>query len=298
MKMPILPPLPLASRHLLLASAIALAAGCAGLPDQRLAQEALERGDLATAQSNYQALAAMGYADAQVGLADMQVASGDSAQQAKAESSTARPRRPRRGPARAGKWLAAKPGASDAEHREAERLLSQAFEQGETVPWCRSSCSTCNTRSPGRKSTRSSASTSGARADARRPTWRRSSSTAQGTYAQHLGEIEQVCQRWLRRMDVCWYELATVYQMQGNAEKQKALLEQLRAAYKAGRVPGERVDSVAGMLADGELGQPDPQTAQALLEEIAPSYPRPGSAWPSCSTTIPTRATWKRCSAT
>ncbi|HCE7158436.1 TPA: alginate biosynthesis protein AlgK, partial [Pseudomonas aeruginosa] len=84
MKMPILPPLPLASRHLLLASAIALAAGCAGLPDQRLAQEALERGDLATAQSNYQALAAMGYADAQVGLADMQVASGDSAQQAKA----------------------------------------------------------------------------------------------------------------------------------------------------------------------------------------------------------------------
>ena len=86
--------------------------------------------------------------------------------------------------------------------------------------------------------------------------------------------------------------------MQGNAEKQKALLEQLRAAYKAGRVPGERVDSVAGVLADGELGQPDPQTAQALLEEIAPSYPRPGSAWPSCSTTIPTRATWKRCSAT
>ncbi|PXC05291.1 alginate biosynthesis protein, partial [Pseudomonas aeruginosa] len=93
-----------------------------------------------------------------------------------------------------------------------------------------------------------------------------------------LGEIEQVCQRWLRRLDVCWYELATVYQMQGNAEKQKVLLEQLRAAYKAGRVPGERVDSVAGVLADGELGQPDPQTAQALLEEIAPSYP---AAWVS-----------------
>ncbi|MBW6190923.1 hypothetical protein KZ855_16545, partial [Pseudomonas aeruginosa] len=53
MKMPILPPLPLASRHLLLASAIALAAGCAGLPDQRLAQEALERGDLATAPVSY-----------------------------------------------------------------------------------------------------------------------------------------------------------------------------------------------------------------------------------------------------
>ncbi len=43
-------------------------------------------------------------------------------------------------------------------------------------------------------------------------------------------------------------------------------------------MPGERVDSVAGVLADGELGQPDPQTAQALLEEIAPSYP---AAWVS-----------------
>ena len=101
----------------------------------------------------------------------------------------------------------------------------------------------------------------------------------QGTYAQHLGEIEQVCQR-LRRMDVCWYELATVYQMQGNAEKQKALLEQLRAAYKA--AGARRAGRLAGMLADGELGQPDPQTAQALLEEIAPSYSRglgqPGQA--------------------
>ena len=278
MKMPILPPLPLASRHLLLASAIALAAGCAGLPDQRLAQEALERGDLATAQSNYQALAAMGYADAQVGLADMQVASGDSAQQAKAESSTARPRRPRRGPARA-KWLAAKPGASDAEHREAERLLSQAFEQGEDsalVPLI-----VLYLQYP--------QSWPEIDPQQRIDQWRARGLPqadlaqiilyrTQGTYAQHLGEIEQVCQRWLRRMDVCWYELATVYQMQGNAEKQKVLLEQLRAAYKAGRVPGERVDSVAGVLADGELGQPDPQTAQALLEEIAPSYP---AAWVS-----------------
>ncbi|MFS2127401.1 hypothetical protein, partial [Pseudomonas sp. Pseusp97] len=33
--------------HLALALAIAAAAGCAGLPDQRLAQEALERGDIA-----------------------------------------------------------------------------------------------------------------------------------------------------------------------------------------------------------------------------------------------------------
>ncbi|MFO5736633.1 alginate biosynthesis protein AlgK, partial [Klebsiella pneumoniae] len=69
--------------------------------------------------------------------------------------------------------------------------------------------------------------------------------------AQHLGENEQVCQCWLRRMDVCWYELATVYQMQGNAEKQKVLVAQLRAAYEAGRVPAQRVDSVGGVLAVG-----------------------------------------------
>ncbi|VFT54669.1 alginate biosynthetic protein AlgK [Pseudomonas aeruginosa] len=79
---------------------------------------------------------------------------------------------------------------------------------------------------------------------------------------------------------MCWYELATVYQMQGNAEKQKVLLEQLRAAYKAGRVPGERVDSVAGVLADGELGQPDPQTARRCWKRSRRATPRPGSAWP------------------
>lgn len=93
------------------------------------------------------------------------------------------------------------------------------------MPWCRSSCSTCNTRSPGRKSTRSSASTSGARGLPQADLAQIILYRTQGTYAQHLGEIEQVCQRWLRRMDVCWYELATVYQMQGNAEKQKALLD-------------------------------------------------------------------------
>ena len=57
-----------------LALAIGLAAGCAGLPDQRLADEAMARGDIATAQANYQALATLGYTDAQIGLADMQAA--------------------------------------------------------------------------------------------------------------------------------------------------------------------------------------------------------------------------------
>ena len=43
-----------------LAMAITLA-GCAGLPDQRLANEALKRGDTVTAQQNYQQLADLGY---------------------------------------------------------------------------------------------------------------------------------------------------------------------------------------------------------------------------------------------
>ena len=62
-----------------LALAIALA-GCAGLPDQRLANEALKRGDTVTAQQNYQQLADLGYSEAQVGLADIQVGTRDPAQ--------------------------------------------------------------------------------------------------------------------------------------------------------------------------------------------------------------------------
>ena len=47
-----------------LAMAIALA-GCAGLPDQRLANEAMKRGDTALAERNYKALSDLGYSEAQ-----------------------------------------------------------------------------------------------------------------------------------------------------------------------------------------------------------------------------------------
>ena len=50
-----------------LALAVSLS-GCAGLPDQRLANEALKRGDTATAAANYRQLADLGYSEAQVGL--------------------------------------------------------------------------------------------------------------------------------------------------------------------------------------------------------------------------------------
>lgn len=261
-----------------LALAVSLAAGCAGLPDQRLADEAMARGDLATAQANYQALATLGYTDAQIGLADLQAANGDTTAQARAEKlyRDAAETSPR-ARARLGKWLAAKPGASEAEHREAEQLLTRAFAEGEdsalvplvvlylqypqTWPKVNPQQRIDQWRAQGLP-----------QADLAQIILYRT----QGTYNQHLGEIEQVCQRWLARMDVCWMELATVYQIQGDTDKQKAHLERLRAAHKAGRVPPERVESVAQVLADADLGKPDPQAAQALLTELAPEFP---AAW-------------------
>lgn len=261
-----------------LALAVSLAAGCAGLPDQRLADEAMARGDIATAQANYQALATLGYTDAQIGLADLQAANGDSAAQARAEKlyRDAAETSPR-ARARLGKWLAAKPGASNAEHREAEKLLTRAFDEGEdsalvplivlylqypqTWPQVNPQQRIDQWRAQGLP-----------QADLAQIILYRT----QGTYNQHLGQIEQVCQRWLTRMDLCWMELATVYQIRGDADKQKAHLAALRAARQAGRVPPERVESVAQVLADGDLGKPDPQAAQALLTELAPEYP---AAW-------------------
>ena len=58
--------------HLVCSLALAVSlAGCAGLPDQRLANEALKRGDTALAQQNYKQLADLGYSEAQVGLAEI-----------------------------------------------------------------------------------------------------------------------------------------------------------------------------------------------------------------------------------
>lgn len=86
-----------------LALAVSLA-GCAGLPDQRLANEALKRGDTALAQQNYQQLADLGYSEAQVGLADIQVDSHDPEQMKKPRRLTAPPPISRHGPRLA--WVA------------------------------------------------------------------------------------------------------------------------------------------------------------------------------------------------
>ncbi|UXY55949.1 alginate biosynthesis TPR repeat lipoprotein AlgK [Pseudomonas tohonis] len=264
----------------MLGAAVALA-GCAGLPDQRLANEALKRGDTATAERNYRQLADLGYVSAQVGLADLQVNSGDPEQMRQAEQiyRQAMDESPR-AKARLGKLLARKPDATPAERQEAAKLLDEAFKAGEpssllplvmlylTFPQ----------------------DFPGVNVQQRIAQWRADGQPeaelaqilfyrSQGTYDQHLGEIEDICKRTLAQADVCYVELATVYQKQGKAEEQKALVAQLMNGYHAGSIPAQRVDSVAQVLADAELGgKPDEGKAQEMLEEIAPAYP---AAWVS-----------------
>ncbi|UCO99304.1 alginate biosynthesis TPR repeat lipoprotein AlgK [Metapseudomonas lalkuanensis] len=264
---------------LLLAAAVALA-GCAGLPDERLAREALKSGDNATAEQNFRQLADLGYADAAVGLADLQVASGDPEQLAKAEQTyrQAMDQSPR-AKARLGKLLARKAELSPAERRETAQLLEESFAAGEessllplVMLYLQYPQDFPEVNVP-----------------ARIAKWRAEGHTqaelaqilfyrTQGTYDQHLGEIEQICTRNLAQADVCYVELATVYQKQGNADAQQKLLEQMMAGYRAGRIPAQRVDSVANVLADADLGKPDDGKAKELLEAVAPTYP---AAWVS-----------------
>jgi alginate biosynthesis protein AlgK len=104
----------------LLSLAIAIGlGGCAGLPDQRLANEALKRGDTAMAEQNYRQLADLGYSDAQVGLADIQVGTRDPEliKQAEATYRAAAATSPR-AQSRLGKLLAVKPNSTEAEQLE------------------------------------------------------------------------------------------------------------------------------------------------------------------------------------
>ncbi|MCY1286706.1 Alginate biosynthesis protein AlgK [compost metagenome] len=265
----------------LLGVAVALAlAGCVGLPDQRLAQEALKRGDTATAEQNYRQLAELGYADAQVGLADLQLESGDPAllRQAEATYRQAADQSPRAA-ARLGRLLASKPGASEAERQEAAQLLLRANAAGEA-----------NTLLPlAMLYLQYPQSFPQVNAQQRISQWRAEGRPqaelaqillyrSQGSYDQHLDEIAQICEAALASSDVCYVELATVYQKRGQADRQQALIERLSSAVQAGTVPAQRVDAVANVLADPSLGAADAQAAQQLLEQVAPSYP---AAWVS-----------------
>lgn len=98
----------------------------------------------------------------------------------------------------------------------------------------------------------------------------------QGTYNDHLGEIEQICTQLITESDACYIELATVYQLQGESEKQQALITRLMNAYHSRAVSPHRVDGVAQVLADADLGKPDENQAKEMLEAISPDYP---AAW-------------------
>ena len=262
-----------------LALAVSLA-GCAGLPDQRLANEALKRGDTALAQQNYQQLADLGYSEAQVGLADIQVDSHDPEQMKKAEATyrAAADISPR-AQARLGRLLVAKPGSTEAEKHEAEGLLKKAFANGEG-----------NTLIPlAMLYLQYPHSFPNVNAQQQISQWRSAGYPeaglaqillyrTQGTYDQHLDEVEKVCKAALATTDICYVELATVYQKRGQPEQQAALLKQMQDGHARGVVSAQRVDSVARVLADASLGKTDEKTAQSLLEGIAPGYP---AAWVS-----------------
>jgi alginate biosynthesis protein AlgK len=266
-------------QRLLLVAALSLA-GCAGLPDQRLANQALQSGDTATAEQNYRQLAELGYADAQVGLADIQQASGDPEllRQAEATYRQAADRSPRAA-ARLGKLLARKPDVSESERQEAEQLLEQAFANGQdsallplTLLYLQYPQSFPSVSVQQRINQWRAAGYPQAEL-AQLMVYR-----TQGNYDQHLDDVQRICKQALSTADVCYVELATVYQKRGQREQQAALLNQLQTAYRSGSVPARRVDDVAQVLADPELGTPDEKTAQQLLEQLAPSYP---AAWVS-----------------
>ena len=257
-----------------LAAAITLA-GCAGLPDQRLANEALKRGDTATAERNYKALADLGYSDAQVGLADLNVATRDPAKLKEAEATyRAAAATSPRAQARLGRLLVAKPDSTQAEREEAETLLKRAAQQGEG-----------NTLIPlAMLYLQYPQSFPNINAQQQIDQWRAAGNPeaglaqvllyrTQGTYDQHLDDVEKICKAALTTTDICYVELATVYQKRAQPDQQAALLEQLKAAHARGAVPATRVDSVARVLADRSLGQTDEKTAKDLLEHIAPANP-------------------------
>lgn len=257
-----------------LAVAIALT-GCAGLPDQRLANEALKNGDTALAEQNYRQLADLGYSDAQVGLADIAVQSGDPQRIKEAEATyRAAAETSPRAQARLGRLLASKPGATEAEHHEAEDLLKKAFASGDTSSL--TPLAMLYLQFPH--------SFPNVNAQQKISEWRAQGYPeaglaqvllyrTQGTYDQHLDEVENICKTALDKVDICYVELVTVYQKRGQNEQRTAVVEQLKSAYSVGRVGAQRVDSVARVLGDASVGTPDEKTAQQLLEQVAPGYP-------------------------
>ena len=170
--------------------------------------------------------------------------------------------------------LAAKPGATEAEHHEAEDLLKKAFASGDTSSL--TPLAMLYLQYPH--------SFPNVNAQQKINQWRAEGYPeaglaqvllyrTQGTYDQHLDDIEKICKAAINSVDICYVELTTVYQKRNQTEQRAALIEQLRSAYAIGSVDAQRVDSVARVLGDSTIGTPDEKTAQQLLEQVAPGYP-------------------------
>lgn len=260
---------------------LSLLSGCAGsLPDLDLAKQAKAGGDLSAAEANFRPLAELGYVEAQIGLADVLIRSTSAQQQAKGEAlyRQALAKSPLAAP-RLGKWLASKVPNSPAERAEATRLLRQAMADGDRsalLPWVR-----VQLQDPQQLS--------GPALEQQLMQWQSQGMLeaqlgkillyrARGDYNQHLDEIQATCEQWLAEVNECYIELASVYQIQGDPDKQQALRERLMADYQAARVPPERIQAVAKVLADNSQGQPDPKHAQELYLSITAVFP---DAWHS-----------------
>ncbi len=226
-------------------------AGCAGLPDQRLANEALKRGR--QAEATYRAAA-------------------DTSPRAQA---------------RLGRLLVAKPGATEAEHHEAETLLKKAFANGEG-----------NTLIPlAMLYLQFPQSFPEVNAQRQIDQWRAAGYPeaglaqvllyrTQNTYDQHLDEVEKICKAALNSTDICYVELATVYQKRAQPEQQAETAQAVAGGLQA-RQRGRPARGQRGPRA----GRLEPRSAGC--ENRARAVP-PGSAWPNCSTTSPTWVTSTR----
>lgn len=260
---------------------LGLLTGCAGsLPDLDLAKQAKAGGDLSAAEANFRPLAELGYVEAQIGLADVLIRSTSAQQQAQGEAlyRQALAKSPLAAP-RLGKWLASKVPNSSAERAEASRLLRQAMADGDRsalLPWVR-----VQLQDPQQLS--------GPTLEQQLTQWQSQGMLeaqlgkmllyrARGDYNQHLEEIQATCEQWLAEVNECYIELASVYQIQGDRDKQQALLERLQSDYQAARVPPERIQAVAKVLADSSQGQPDPEQAKELYLSITAVSP---DAWHS-----------------
>lgn len=252
--------------------------GCAQLPDLELAKRARTGGDLQTAEDNFRPLAELGYADAQVGLADVLVQRPEPERQAEGEAIYRRAAADSlQARIKLGKWLAVKENATEAERQEALSLLRDAIDSGDQSVLL--ALVRLQLEDPQRQGT--------AELERQLAGWQAQGMAqaklgwimlyrARGDYDQHLDEIRQSCETWLNEVGDCYIELATVYRIQGDQDALKALLARLNGAYAGKQVPPAQVKAVARALAGEGAGEPRPEEAKQLYEMIAPEWP---DAW-------------------